>query len=142
MPPSPEAEEWRAGWDEEDRLLSDEGLSRGAAAAGDESPRHIAAIVAQHDSAREARQTEEDNMSTEDDLAYHRARARDELNLAMDAPSGAASAAHLRLSALHLRRFSELVRVGRLTPNVGFPALATAPLDVTQRCHQDETAAA
>jgi len=78
-------------------------------------------------------------MSVEDDLAYHRARARDELNLAMDAPSGAVSAAHLQLSALHLRRFSELARVGRLTANVGS---AAAPVNVTRSRHQDETAAA
>ena len=78
-------------------------------------------------------------MCMEDDLAYHRARARDELNLAMDAPSGAVSAAHLQLSALHLRRFSELARIGRLTPNVG---PAAAPVSVTRSLPQDETAAA
>ena len=80
-------------------------------------------------------------MSLDDDLAYHRARVRDELNLAMDAPGKAASAAHLRLSALHLRRISELVRTGRVAPNVGSPALAVA-LVYVGRCHQDETAAA
>ena len=78
-------------------------------------------------------------MSVPDDLAYHRARVRDELNLAMDAAGEAAAAAHLRLSALHLRRIAALARAGRAASGVGSPAIAAALL-YAGRCHRTETA--
>ena len=43
-----------------------------------------------------------------DDRSHHRDRVRAELDLAYRADSRAAADAHLRLSALHMRRLAEL----------------------------------
>jgi hypothetical protein len=40
---------------------------------------------------------------TQDDLEYHRQRARAEMDQAYRASSDAAAAAHMRLSALHMK---------------------------------------
>ena len=47
-------------------------------------------------------------MHSEQDRAYHLHRARDELDWAYRAERDCAAAAHMRLSALHMRKIKEL----------------------------------
>ena len=47
-----------------------------------------------------------------DDRSHHRERIRAELDLAYRADSRAAAEAHLRLSALHMKRLVELGEIG------------------------------
>jgi hypothetical protein len=51
-------------------------------------------------------------MFNSDEHEHHRDRVRAELDLAYRAGSRAAADAHLRLSALHMRRLSELGKAG------------------------------
>ena len=77
-------------------------------------------------------------MFDSDSLDYHRARVRAELDLAMDAPDERAAGAHLRLSALHMRRVDDLNRSGGVAP----PAIAAALLYAGRQDRETKTDAA
>jgi hypothetical protein len=69
-------------------------------------------------------------MSRLSDREYHEARARQELQLAEDAPDPWIAKTHRELAALHRRRMLEIVHIGE-------PQLAPMPLVGTRQPRPD-----